>query len=103
MSATREIRPLLKDIEAKLPSGYRIDVGGAVEESGCRQPRADGSLPGDARHDPDDPDAAAQSFSLMFMVFLTAPLGLIGVVAALLVFQAPLASSRSSASPRCAG
>ena len=31
-----------------------------------------------------------QSFSLMFMVFLTAPLGLIGVVAALLLFQAPL-------------
>ena len=31
-----------------------------------------------------------QSFSQMFMVFLTAPLGLIGVVAALLIFQAPL-------------
>ena len=31
-----------------------------------------------------------QSFSRMAMVFLTAPLGLIGVVAALLVFQAPL-------------
>jgi multidrug efflux pump subunit AcrB len=31
-----------------------------------------------------------QSFSLMFMVFLTAPLGLIGAVAALLLFQAPL-------------
>jgi multidrug efflux pump subunit AcrB len=31
-----------------------------------------------------------QSFSLMTMVFLTAPLGLIGVVAALLLFQAPL-------------
>ena len=33
VSVTQEIRPLLKDIEAKLPSGYRIDVGGAVEES----------------------------------------------------------------------
>jgi multidrug efflux pump subunit AcrB len=31
-----------------------------------------------------------QSFSLMTMVFLTAPLGLIGVVAGLLLFQAPL-------------
>ena len=31
-----------------------------------------------------------QSFSKMAMVFLTAPLGLIGVVAALLVFRAPL-------------
>ena len=33
VSVTQAIRPLLKDIEAKLPSGYRIDVGGAVEES----------------------------------------------------------------------
>jgi multidrug efflux pump len=31
-----------------------------------------------------------QSFSTMTMVFLTAPLGLIGVVAALLMFRAPL-------------
>jgi multidrug efflux pump len=31
-----------------------------------------------------------QSFSLMTMVFLTAPLGLIGVVGGLLLFQAPL-------------
>jgi len=31
-----------------------------------------------------------QSFSLMTMVFLTAPLGLIGVVAALLMFNSPL-------------
>jgi len=31
-----------------------------------------------------------QSFSRMTMVFLTAPLGLIGVVAGLLIFQAPL-------------
>lgn len=30
---TKELQPLLTDIEAKLPSGYRIDVGGAVEES----------------------------------------------------------------------
>ena len=29
----RRSLPALKDIEAKLPSGYRIDVGGAVEES----------------------------------------------------------------------
>ena len=33
VSATQEIRPMLKEIEAKLPFGYRIDVGGAVEES----------------------------------------------------------------------
>ena len=90
VSVTQEIRPMLKDIEAKLPSGYRIDVGGAVEESD----KANRSLAAVA------PIMIVtillilmlqlQSFSRMAMVFLTAPLGIIGVVAALLIFQAPL-------------
>ena len=90
VSATQAIRPALKEIEAKLPSGYRIDVGGAVEESD----KANAALVAVA------PVMLVtillilmlqlQSFSLMWMVFLTAPLGLIGVVAALLLFQAPL-------------
>ena len=90
VSVTQEIRPMLNDIEAKLPFGYRIDVGGAVEESD----KANRSLLAVA------PVMIVtillllmlqlQSFSRMAMVFLTAPLGLIGVVAALLIFQAPL-------------
>lgn len=90
VSVTQEIRPLLKDIEAKLPSGYRIDVGGAVEESD----KANRALLAVA------PlmlitiltllMLQLKSFSRMAMVVLTAPLGLIGVVPALLVFQAPL-------------
>jgi multidrug efflux pump subunit AcrB len=90
VSATQAILPALKEIEAKLPSGYRIDVGGAVEESA----KANAALAAVA------PVMLVtillilmlqlQSFSLMWMVFLTAPLGLIGGVAALLLFQAPL-------------
>ena len=90
VSVSNEIRPMLKDIEAKLPFGYRIDVGGAVEESD----KANRSLAAVA------PIMIVtillilmlqlQSFSLMTMVFLTAPLGLIGVVAALLLCNAPL-------------
>jgi len=90
VSVTQAIRPNLADIEAKLPSGYRIDVGGSVEESN----KANAALLAVA------PVMLVvillilmlqlQSFSLMTMVFLTAPLGLIGVVAALLVCQAPL-------------
>jgi multidrug efflux pump subunit AcrB len=90
VSVTQEIRPLLKDIEAKLPSGYRIDVGGAVEESD----KANKALLAVA---PLMIGAILlllmlqlQDFSRMWMVVLTAPLGLIGVVPALLVFQAPL-------------
>lgn len=90
VSVTQEIQPLLKDIEAKLPTGYRIDVGGAVEESD----KANKALLAVA------PlmlitillllMLQLQNFSRMWMVILTAPLGLIGVVPALLVFQSPL-------------
>jgi multidrug efflux pump subunit AcrB len=90
VTVTQSIRPLLEDIEAKLPFGYRIDVGGAVEESD----KANRALAAVA------PVMIVtilailmlqlQSFSRMVMVFLTAPLGLIGVVIALLVTRAPL-------------
>jgi len=90
VSVTQAIRPGLKDIEARLPSGYRIDVGGAVEESD----KANKALAAVA------PlmlltillilMLQLQDFSRMSMVFLTAPLGLIGVVMALLMFHAPL-------------
>jgi multidrug efflux pump subunit AcrB len=90
VSVTQEIQPLLKDIEARLPTGYRIDVGGAVEESD----KANKALLAVA------PlmmitillllMLQLQNFSRMWMVMLTAPLGLIGVVPALLVFQSPL-------------
>ncbi len=90
VSVTQAILPMLKDIEAKLPFGYRIDVGGAVEES----VKANRALAAVA------PVMIVtilailmlqlQNFSRMTMVFLTAPLGLIGVVIALLLAQAPL-------------
>lgn len=90
VSVTREIQPLLEDIEARLPSGYRIDVGGAVEESD----KANRALAAVA------PVMLVvilailmlqlQSFSSMTIVLLTAPVGLVGAVPALLVTQAPL-------------
>jgi multidrug efflux pump subunit AcrB len=90
VSVTQSIRPAVDEIAARLPAGYRIDVGGAVEESD----KANRSLLAVA------PVMLLtillilmlqlQSFSLMGMVLLTAPLGLAGVVPALLLFQAPL-------------
>jgi multidrug efflux pump subunit AcrB len=90
VSATQEIRPMLKDIEAKLPFGYRIDVGGAVEESDKANLALAAVFPAMLVTILTILMLQLQSFSRMFMVFLTAPLGLIGVVAALLIFQAPL-------------
>jgi multidrug efflux pump len=90
VSVTQEIRPQLKDIEAKLPFGYRIDVGGAVEESDKANRALAAVFPAMLVTILTILMLQLQSFSRMFMVFLTAPLGLIGVVAALLIFQAPL-------------
>jgi multidrug efflux pump len=90
VSATQEIQPQLKDIRAKLPSGYRIDVGGAVEESDKANKALASVFPLMLVTILTILMLQLQSFSKMFMVLLTAPLGLIGVVAALLIFQAPL-------------
>jgi multidrug efflux pump subunit AcrB len=90
VSVTQSIRPHLEKIETRLPPGYRIDVGGAVEESD----KANAALLAVA------PlmlltillilMLQLQDFKRMWMVLATAPLGLIGVVAALLAFHAPL-------------
>jgi len=90
VSVTQDIRPLLKDIEANLPFGYRIDVGGAVEESDKANRALMAVFPVMLVTILTILMLQLQSFSRMTMVFLTAPLGLIGVVAALLIFQAPL-------------
>jgi len=81
---------MLKDIEANLPFGYRIDVGGAVEESDKANRALMAVFPAMLVTILTILMLQLQGFSRMFMVFLTAPLGLIGVVAALLIFQAPL-------------
>lgn len=90
VSVTQEIRPMLKDIEAKLPAGYRIDIGGAVEESDKANRALMAVFPVMLAVILTILMLQLQSFSRMFMVLLTAPLGFIGVVAALLLFQAPL-------------
>ncbi|MFM5842533.1 efflux RND transporter permease subunit [Aeromonas sanarellii] len=90
VSVTQAITPLLKELEATLPSGYRIDVGGAVEESNKANEALIAVAPVMLITILLILMLQLQSFSLMAMVLLTAPLGMIGVVAALLVFQAPL-------------
>ena len=83
---------ILKQLQpaiAKLPTGYAIEEGGSIEESG----KANSALA------PLFPIMIAltlltiilqvRSMSLMWMVFATAPLGLIGVVPTLLIFQQP--------------
>ncbi|QFY44275.1 efflux RND transporter permease subunit [Candidatus Methylospira mobilis] len=84
-----EVKKALRPIIATLPAGYRIEEGGSIEESG----KANRALA------PLFPIMIAltlitiilqvRSMSAMTMVFMTAPLGLIGVVPTLLLFQQP--------------
>ncbi|SFU54590.1 efflux RND transporter permease subunit [Pseudoduganella namucuonensis] len=82
---SRQLQPIMD----KLPAGYRIDQAGAIEESA----KATTAML------PLFPIMLAvtllilifqvRSISAMVMVFLTSPLGLIGVVPTLIVFQQP--------------
>jgi multidrug efflux pump subunit AcrB len=87
--AAGKIRPLLQPLADKLPPGYAIEVGGAVEESDKANNALFAVIPIMLLVTMSLLMLQLQSFSRMLMVFLTAPLGLIGVVPALLVFQAP--------------
>jgi multidrug efflux pump subunit AcrB len=87
--ATAQVRPLLRDVEAQLPPGYRIEEGGAIEESAKANAALFAVFPAMFLVMLSLLMIQLQHFGRMFMVFMTAPLGLIGVVPALLAFNAP--------------
>jgi multidrug efflux pump len=86
---TNEVLPKLNDIKQALPYGYRIETGGAIEES----VKANGALiavfPVMAVVMLGLLMLQVQSFSRLALVFVTAPLGLIGATGALLVSNRP--------------
>ncbi len=88
-TVTHELDPLFAPLRARLPAGYRVEIAGAAEESAKGQ----GSIATGA------PlmlfvmftllMLQLHSFSRAVLVFLTAPLGLAGVAAALLLLDRP--------------
>jgi multidrug efflux pump len=88
-TVTAQLNPLFEPLRAKLPPGYRVDVAGAVEESS----KGTGSIAAGA------PlmlfimftllMLQLHSFSRAVLVFLTAPMGIAGVAAALLILNRP--------------
>ncbi|HEX6705234.1 MAG TPA: efflux RND transporter permease subunit [Albitalea sp.] len=87
--ATAQIRPSLQPVVDGLPPGYRIEEGGAIEESDKANEALFAVFPAMFAVMLTLLMIQLQSFSRLFMVFLTGPLALIGVVPALLIFQAP--------------
>jgi NodT family efflux transporter outer membrane factor (OMF) lipoprotein len=87
--ARAQIRPSLQPIVDSLPAGYRIEDGGAIEESDKANTALFAVFPAMFAVMLTPLMIQLQSLSRLFMVFMTAPLALIGVVPALLLFQAP--------------
>ncbi|MDG9926327.1 MULTISPECIES: efflux RND transporter permease subunit [unclassified Pseudomonas] len=88
-SLTKQILPTLEPIRAELPSGYLLEVGGTVEDSTRGQKSVNAGIPLFILVVLTLLMLQLKSMSRAAMVFLTAPLGLIGVTLFLLVFQQP--------------
>jgi len=88
-SVVQQIMPTLAPIRAQLPDGYLLDVGGTVEDSARGQKSVNAGVPLFIVVVLTLLMLQLKSFSRTAMVFVTAPLGLIGVTLFLLVFQQP--------------
>ena len=84
-----EIEPHLQSIKNALPYGYRIETGGATEESAKANTALAAVFPVMAIAMLALLMVQLQSFSRLALVFATAPLGLIGATGALLVSNRP--------------
>jgi multidrug efflux pump len=84
-----QVNAAIDPIRAKLPNGYRIDTGGAVEDAGKGQQSIAVVAPVMILVMLTALMLQLQSFSRLALVVITAPLGLIGVAAALLIFNVP--------------
>ena len=87
--ASAEVEANLSQVEAALPPGYRIEAAGAVEESAKGAASIAKVVPLMLAAMLGLLMVQLQSFNRVAMVALTAPLGLIGVAAALLLTGAP--------------
>ncbi len=85
----KQILPTLEPIRAELPDGYLLDVGGTVEDSARGQNSVKAGVPLFIVVVLTLLMLQLRSFSRTIMVFLTAPLGLIGVTLFLIVFRQP--------------
>lgn len=85
----KQIMPTLEPIRAALPDGYLLEVGGTVEDSTRGQKSVNAGVPLFILVVLTLLMLQLKSMSRTAMVFLTAPLGLIGVTLFLLVFQQP--------------
>ena len=88
-TVTAQVWPALRELAAKMPPGYSIEVAGAVEESSKGQGSIAAGVPVMLFIIFTLLMLQLQSFSRAMLVFLTGPLGIAGVAAALLLLDRP--------------
>ncbi|CAO3356570.1 efflux RND transporter permease subunit [Azospirillum melinis] len=86
---SKQIMTALQPLIASLPPGYRIEMGGSIEESVKANTALGKVFPVMIAAMLVFVMLQVRSFSTMAMVLLTAPLGLVGVVPMLLAFNQP--------------
>ena len=86
---SKEILPKLEEIKGALPYGYRIETGGSIEESAKANVALAAVFPVMAIVMLALLMIQLQSFSRLALVFVTAPLGIIGATGALLIANRP--------------
>lgn len=84
------LAPAVAKLNASLPSGYHVVVGGVVEESASSQASVLAVVPFMIFLMVSILMAQLQSFSRLALVLAVVPMGLIGVVGALFLFNRPL-------------
>jgi multidrug efflux pump subunit AcrB len=89
-TVVQALTPQIAALNASLPSGYHINVGGSVEESDKAQTSVIAVVPMMLVIMLTVLMFQLQRFSSMFLVLSVAPMGVIGVVAALLLANKPL-------------
>ncbi|MGO7534418.1 efflux RND transporter permease subunit [Rhizobium leguminosarum] len=85
-----QLKPKVEEFQKGLPVGYKVEVGGAVESSAEAQGPIAAVAPLMLFAMATILMIQLQSFSRLFLVFAVAPTALIGVVAALLLSNAPM-------------
>ena len=88
-AVTAQLAPAIDAIRAKLPPGYRLEIGGAAEESAKGGGSVAAGVPLFVVTVVTILMIQLQSFARTTLVLLTAPLGMIGVTASLLLFGMP--------------
>jgi multidrug efflux pump subunit AcrB len=86
---SKQILTALQPLIETLPAGYRIEIGGSIEESSKANEALSKVFPAMIAVTLIIIMLQVRSFSTMTMVILTAPLGLVGAVPVLLLFNQP--------------